>query len=251
MDSLPLNLYGSYTCEDTALVRDRLRVLGIRFTDHYREGEAGVDEILKKWNRGNLTTPTLVLGENDLVFSEPTLEELEARLREAGYEFQPPRAVAIRDDRKNHRLPNFTLPATDGTDVTLYNLRGRKRPVLFFAHPANERICQGYARQFMNQRALFDDYNALPIPILPDDIETARRWAHEFARGYPALSDAGGRVKQQYASALAVDPTNALLVILDSFAAPRAMSFDRDAGGLIAPSEVTSWLRLLDTECDE
>ncbi len=247
---MELDVYGSATCEDTALVRDRLRALQIAYRYHERQLDARVDEVLKKWNRGNIVTPTLVFDGAHAI-AEPTLEELETRLRDAGFQFQAPRAVQIRDARKNQRLPNFTLPATNGENVTLYNLRGRKRAVLFFAHAAAERVCQGYARQLTNQRALFDEYNALPLLILPNALPPAAEWAHEFARGYPALSDADGRVKQKYAAALDAPPTDVLLAILDSYCAPRAYSCGGDAGELIAPSEIMEWLKLLDCECDE
>ncbi len=249
---LPLTIYSSETCEDSALVRDRLRTLGIAFDERTRQNDSRVDEILAKWNHNQLVTPTLVFGDDRMALAEPTLEELEQTLREAGYKFQAPRAVEIRDERKNQRVPNFTLPSTNGADVTLYQLRG-KRAVLFFAHTASERICQGYARQLTmpKQRALFEEYNALPLLILPDELETARGWANEFAHEYPALSDVDGRAKQRIAKALGVDASNVLLVILDSFCAPRAYSSATDAGGLIAPSEIMEWLRLIDCECDE
>jgi len=89
------------------------------------------------------------------------------------------------------------------------------------------------------------------LPVLAADEEPTKQWAHEFARGYAALSDANGTVKQKYAALLGVNPTGALLVILDSYLAPRAFSCADDAGGLVAPDEVTGWLRLMDTECDE
>jgi peroxiredoxin len=246
-----LNLYGSATCEDTALIRDHLRALGIPFSAHNREDDPRVNDILARWNNGRLVTPTLVFGKGDKSIAEPALEDLDAALCAAGYEFQAPRAVEIRDSRRNERMPNFTLPATNGESITLFKLRGRKRPVLYFAHAAAERVCQGYARQLTNHRELFDEYNALPLLILPDDLETARVWAHEFGRGYPALSDPGGRVKQQYAHALGVEPSNVLLAILDSFCAPRALSDAPEAGGLTNPGEITGWLRLMDCECDE
>lgn len=248
---LPLNLYGSHTCEDTALVRDRLRALGIAYSDHNREDDARVDALLARWNKGNLVTPTLVFGDEELVVAEPSLEQLEQLLRKAGYTFSSPSAVEIRDERRNTRAPNFTLPATDGSMVTLYQLKGRKRAVLFFGHDHRERVCQGYARQLANQRAAFDEFNAAPLFILPDNLEAARAWAHEFARGYPALSDEDGRVRETFARYCNVAPANVMLVLLDSFSALRVFSSASEAGGLLAPGEVMSWLRLLDCECDE
>lgn len=237
MKPFPLMVYGSVTCEDTALARAHLRALDIPFADFNREDDADVNEILARHNNGNLVTPTLVFGNDEFVIAEPSLEELETTLREAGYEFQSPRAVEIRGALKDQRMPNFTLPSSNGDTVTLYKLRGGKRAVLFFVNSANDRASQGYARQLTAQRELFDEYNALPLPILTADVETTKRWAHEFARGYAALSDAYGIVKQKYAVQLQVNAADALLVILDSFYAPRAISHAADAGGLIAPSE--------------
>lgn len=248
---MQLRIYGSLTCEDTALVRAHLRTLQIPFADFNREEDAGVNEILAGYNNGNLVTPTLVFGDDQFVLAEPSPEQLHETLRAAGFNFQTPRAVEMRGALKNARLPNFTLPATNGENVTLYNLRGRKRAVLFFVDAASDRIGQGYARQFTNHRELFDEYNALPLPIVRANLDATQVWAHEFARGYAALSDADGSVKQKYAAALDVPAPDALLVILDSFCAPRAYSHGGDAGALITPSEITSWLRLIDCECDE
>lgn len=248
---MKLDVYGSVTCEDTALVRAQLRALQIPFTDFNREHDAGVNEILARYNNGNLVTPTLVFGDDAFVLAEPSPEQLHETLRAAGFEFQAPRAVEIRGELKNARLPNFTLPASHGDAVTLYKLRGQKRAVLFFVDGVHDRISQGYARQFTNHRELFDEYNALPLPIVRADVDATKEWAHEFARGYAALSDADGSVKQKYAAALNVDPSDALVVILDAFCAPRALSHAPNAGGLIAPNEITSWLRLIDCECDE
>lgn len=248
---LSITIYGSVTCEDTALVTARLRALKIPFALYQREEDARVNAILEKYNNGNRITPTLVFGDDQFVFAEPSLQELETRLRDAGYRFDAPRADEIRGELKNQRLPNFTLPSSHGDAVTLYKLHGRKRAVLFFVDDVNDRTSQGYARQLTNQRELFQEYNALPLPIARADLQTTKEWADEFARGYAALSDADGGIKQKYAALLGVNAQDALLVILDSFCAPRALSHAADAGGLIAPSEITSWLRLFDCECDE
>jgi peroxiredoxin len=246
---LPLTIYASTTCEDTALVTDRPQVLGVPFAIRYRQDDKDVDDVLKRWNGGNLVTPTLVFGNEELAAAEPTVQKLEEILSEAGYIVEPPKATEVRGALKNQRLPNFTLPATNGTDLTLYKLR--KRAVLFFAHAADERVCQGYARQLTRQRQEFDEYNAQPLLILRDSIENLGAWAKEFANGYAALADAEGKTKARYATELGLSASDVFLVVLDTYYAPRAYSVAADAGGLIAPSEVFSWLRLLDCECDE
>ncbi len=251
MNPLPVFVYGSLTCEDTAITTARLRALNIPFALHNREEDANVNTLLEKYNHGNRVTPTVVLGNEEIVFAEPTLETLQERLAEAGHIFTAPRATEVRGELKNQRVPNFTLTATRGDAFRLYNLRGHKRAVLFFVDDANARANQGYARQFTNRPGAFDDFNALPLPIVRADLETTQAWAHEFARGQMTLSDPHGKVKQQYSALLGVDAQEALVLILDSYYAPRAYSSARDAGGLITPDEILSWLRLLDSECDE
>ncbi len=251
MSPLSITVYGSVTCEDTAITTARLRALKIPFTLYNRQENSDVDALLDKYNQGRRVTPTLVFGDAQNVIAEPSLLELETALRAAGYQFDAPRADEIRGALKNQRLPNFTLPATRGDAVTLYKLQGRKRAVLFFVDEVNALVSQGYARQLTQPRELFEEYNALPLPIARADLETTKEWAHEFARAYAALSDADGSVKRKYAALLGVNPTETLLVILDSFCAPRAVSHAADAGGLIAPAEIVSWLRLIDCECDE
>jgi peroxiredoxin len=251
MNQLPITIYGSTTCEDTAVVAARLRALQIPFALHYTQQDANVNLLLEKYNSGARVTPTLVLGNEQVVLSEPTLEELETRLRDAGYIFTPPRATEIRGELKNQRLPNFTLPSSAGGTVTLYKLGGHRRAVLFFVDDPADRTAQGYARQLTNARPLFDDYNGVPLPIVTADLPVTKAWADEFARGYAALSDPQGTVKQKYAALFGISPADALLVIADTYYAPRAISSAPDGGGLIAPGEVASWLRLFDCECDE
>ena len=251
MNPLSVFVYGSVTCEDTAITTARLRALNIPFALHNREEDANVNAILEKYNNGNRVTPTVVLGNQEIVFAEPTLEHLQERLIDAGYMLTPPRAVQVRGELKNQRVPNFTLPSTTGETCTLYNVRGHKRAVLFFVDDANDRASQGYTRQLTNRPDMFDDFNALPLPVLRADLETAKAWAHEFARGHAALADPHDNVKQKYSALLGVPADDALLLILDSYYAPRAYSNARDAGGLITPDEILSWVRLLDNECDE
>lgn len=251
MQPLPLVVYGSTACEDTALAIARLRALDIPFTLHNRETDSDVAPLLEKYNHGAHSTPTLVLGKDEVVFTEPTLEELETNLRGAGYRFETPRAIEIRGAMKNQRVPNFTLPSSNGGNVTLYKLGGFKRAVLFFVNDPKERASQGYARQLTSRADEFQAFNALPLPVVAADAETTKHWAHEFARDCPALSDRDASVNKKYAALFNLDPVDALLLILDSYCAPRALSHAPDAGGLISPTEILEWLRLLDCECDE
>lgn len=84
---LPLTLYGATDCDDTERTCKCLRELNIPFQevniDHDPEAERFVIFI----NRGYRRTPTLVFGEgkHKIIVVEPTNEELEQVLIQAGY----------------------------------------------------------------------------------------------------------------------------------------------------------------------
>ncbi len=253
--SSTIRVYGSHTCEDTALVRDRLLALNVPFTEHDKEDSPRIQELLEEHGRGSLRTPTIVIGDDHDALVEPSLEELEESLTGAGHVLVPPKAVQFEKPLANRPAPNFSLATSKGGRLELGQLRGRKRSVLFFAHDHACRVCQGYAKQLAARQAQYAEYDARLLNVLQDDEERAAQWAEEFAHGSDVLADGEGSVKQLYAAyfadALRTRPDGAFVLILDLFTAPRAGSFAGDAGGLVSPKEIASWLQLLDFECDE
>jgi mycoredoxin len=89
--SLPLTVYGSTDCDDTARTRERLDALGIAYgvvnIDHDVEAERFVIFI----NGGFRSTPTLVFGagKQKLIVTEPTDDELDQALTRAGHRTIP------------------------------------------------------------------------------------------------------------------------------------------------------------------
>ncbi len=247
---LNVTVYGSETCEDTALARDHLRALDIPFASRYRETDPAVEDIIKHRNRGNVITPTIVFGNDEIVLAEPSLEQLEEALRAAGHEFQPIGAAQFRT-LADLPAPDFGLFTTDGRPFELGSLRGRRKSVLFLAHGPDCRVCQGYTRQLAARREEWDEHETLLLLLVEGQMEQARAWAGEFAGGYSALADADGEVKRRYADYFSSDPLGVMLLVLDAYTAPRAGSFAEDAGGLITPGDAVEWMRLLGAECPE
>ncbi|MGE5141100.1 MAG: redoxin domain-containing protein [Rudaea sp.] len=252
--AMPIVIYGSVTCEDTALVRDHLQALGIPYTLRNREEDPEAERIIRRWNDDKIVTPTIVFGEGrgmqEDVISEPTLLRLEETLRAAGYRFDRRQAAEFRE-LANTPAPDFTLPASDGSQVRLSELRGRNKSAVFFAHDRACRICAGYARQLVRKKRAFEDFDTRLLLILQGNPEQAHEWSHEYVDGHLTLADERGEVKGRYADYFHQDAKGVLLLVLDRFTAPRAGSFAADAGGLIIPHEALEWLRLLDIECAE
>ncbi len=247
---LPLTVYGSRTCEDTALVRDHLRALGISFESRDREADPAIGSIIERWNKGHIITPTLVFGDDQIVLAEPKLEQLEEALVSAGYRFQPNQAKELHG-LNQMPAPDFRLPSSEERQFQLGRLRGRSKSFLFFAHGADCPVCQGYARQLAARRQDWEENETQPVFIVQDTFLHAREWAREFAGHYPALADEGGKIKARYADYFSADPNGVILLVLDQYTAPRAGSFAPDAGGLIIPQEVVAWVALLAAECPE
>lgn len=159
--------------------------------------------------------------------------------------------IEITDARREQRAPNFTLPAADGLDVTLYKFAGRKRAVLYFPVSPGDAASQLYARNLAALRTEWDDADAVFLPILAADAATPRAWADENARGYSVLQDADGRVREKYFAYFEVERAHALLVLLDVYCAPLVISYAANAAELLPPGELPKWLNVLVCACSE
>lgn len=157
----------------------------------------------------------------------------------------------ITDERRNQRAPNFTLPATNGLDVTLYKFAGKKRPLLYFPVSLDEEPSKLFARNIAALRDELSESDGAFMPIVRGDAEAAKAWADENARGYSVLVDADGSVRKKYYEYLEIDPTHALFVLLDIYCAPLVISHAPNALELMSPTDMTKWLNVLVCACSE
>ena len=107
------------------------------------------------------------------------------------------------------------------------------------------------ARQLAAQLNALAELEAVPVIVVEGTTGTVSEWRDGIADDVPILADADGSWKRAVAARVGADAGDALLLVLDRFAAPRAGSIAAEAGGLIDPSEATDWLRLLALECPE
>ena len=82
---LPIIMYASPTCEDSDLARARLRALQIPFREINVDEDERAARYVERINNGFRSTPTIVFGDEVFIVVEPTVEELDAALRRAGY----------------------------------------------------------------------------------------------------------------------------------------------------------------------
>lgn len=240
--TLPIVMYGSYTCEDTAVTRDRLRTLRIPFVERLKEEEENVAALLGKYNAGQLRTPTLVFGDDDYVIAEPTLEQVEELLIKAGYTFD---ALQMRTFNVKRYLPDLSRWALIPPSVQ--SARDFSKTILFFAHNPACRVCQGYAKQLAILNTSVAELGARLTIVLPADVERGKEWAKEFAPTVAILVDADGSLKRESADCfpdswdIRIGGTWLWLVQNDEVV--RAGIYAPDAGGLVAPDEIVRFLK--------
>lgn len=243
-------VYGAATCEDTAITRSRLLALGVPFGEIDIDADpAGLDRVMAL--EGRRVTPTVVLGDDAVVLAEPTIEALEEELRALGVAISPPLATQVRGPLTERPIPLRTLSDAAGNAFTLDATRGRRTTALFLAHDADCLACHGYARQLALQADAMRAVDGQAVSVVIGAPERVRQWAEGMQPGAVLLADEDAAWNQTIATALSLEADGVVLLVLDRFAAPRAISSANEAGGLIGPAEATEWLRFLELECPE
>lgn len=97
--------------------------------------------------------------------------------------------------------PDFTLPSTAGTDVTLSSLRGRKVLLAFFPL-AFTSTCTREMCAFSEDYARFQDEDTLVLPISVDSVPTLREFKAKEHLTVDLLSDFKREVSRRYGTLL-------------------------------------------------
>lgn len=93
--------------------------------------------------------------------------------------------------------PDFTLPATGGTDVTLSALKGQ--PVVLFFYPRDDTPgCTKEGIGFSESRGAFAEAGAQVFGISKDSMASHEKFATKRGLEVPLLSDEHGTVCEDY-----------------------------------------------------
>lgn len=93
--------------------------------------------------------------------------------------------------------PDFTLPSTDGSDVTLSALKGK--PVVLFFYPRdNTPGCTKESIGFSQNREAFETAGALVFGISKDSMASHEKFVAKQDLTVPLLSDEHGSVCEDY-----------------------------------------------------
>lgn len=244
-----LEVLGAGTCEDTAIVRSRLDVLGAPYRYLDVDHDPAALARLTTLNGGHRVTPTLTA--DDVVVAEPTLERVGELLAATGFTGEVPDAVQLHGDITAWPVPYRHRPTDIGVPFHLGSLRGRRQACLFLAHDPGCLACFGYARQLARHHEGLGTADATLVIAPVAAPEALTEWRHGLTAEDVLVADVDGTWHATMAAHLGLQPHGASVVLLDRFLAPRVVASATEAGGLPDPSKMVDWLGFLTLECPE
>jgi thioredoxin-dependent peroxiredoxin len=93
--------------------------------------------------------------------------------------------------------PDFTLPAGDGTSLSLSDLRGQT-VVLYFYPKDNTSGCTREACDFQEHLGRLKKKGVVVLGVSPDSVESHRKFADKYGLSYPLISDAKKELVKKY-----------------------------------------------------
>src|SRR5438552_2627097 len=93
--------------------------------------------------------------------------------------------------------PDFTLPADDGTSVTLSKMRGQK--VLIYFYPRDDTPgCTTQACDLRDRMPELKAEGAVVLGISPDSVKSHQKFKKKFELNFPLLADEDHKVAEAY-----------------------------------------------------
>lgn len=95
------------------------------------------------------------------------------------------------------KAPEFTLPADDGSAVSLKGLRGR--PVVLYFYPKDDTSgCTAEACEFRDSWKAVQRAGAVVLGVSPDGVPSHRKFKAKYQLPFPLLADTDHSVAEAY-----------------------------------------------------
>lgn len=133
----------------------------------------------------------------------------------AGFLIQRVEVMAKSAVKVGDKAPDFSLPAQDGSTVSLKDYAGRKSVVLYFYPKDNTSVCTKEACLFRDQYEVFTRDGAEVLGVSSDSTDSHKGFAEAQKLPFKLLSDTKGAVRKAYGvpSTMGVVPGRVTYVI--------------------------------------
>ena len=93
--------------------------------------------------------------------------------------------------------PDFTLPATGGTSVSLSSFRGQ--PVVLVFYPGDDTpVCTKQLNSYNNELSAFEGVGAQVLAVSAQDVASHEQFSSKYGFGFPLLADTDKAVASLY-----------------------------------------------------
>ncbi len=100
--------------------------------------------------------------------------------------------------RVGELAPDFTLPSTEGHDISLEEFRGKQAVVLYFYPRDDTPGCTAEACSFRDLRTLFNDRGAEVLGVSTDSVKSHQKFRQKYDLTFPLLSDRDHAVAERF-----------------------------------------------------
>ncbi len=100
--------------------------------------------------------------------------------------------------KEGDKAPDFTLPSSDGGNVSLKDFKGKENIVLYFYPKDDTPGCTKEACSFRDQKKLFQAQGAEIFGVSFDSVNSHKRFIAKYKLPFPLLSDEDKTVAQKY-----------------------------------------------------
>jgi peroxiredoxin Q/BCP len=98
---------------------------------------------------------------------------------------------------KGSKAPDFTLPADDGSQVKLSDLRGKK--VLIYFYPKDDTPgCTTQACDLRDRMRQLQAEDTVVLGISPDSVKSHQKFKKKYELNFPLLADEDHKVAEKY-----------------------------------------------------
>ncbi|MFN2268652.1 MAG: redoxin domain-containing protein [Desulfonatronovibrio sp.] len=114
--------------------------------------------------------------------------------------------------------PDFSLPAIDGSTITLSDYRGSKNVMLSFIPAAWTAVCSDQWPGYNMARSIFDNLDTVVVGISVDNLPTLHSWIREMGEfWFPVVSDfwPHGKVAEEYGLLRSDGTAERAIIIID------------------------------------
>jgi len=94
--------------------------------------------------------------------------------------------------------PDFTLPASNGEQVSLSDFRGKKNVILYFYPKDNTPGCTAEACDFRDRAGDFSELDTVILGVSLDDLQSHEKFIRKYNLPFLLLSDTEAEVSKKY-----------------------------------------------------